>query len=159
MKSPANSETHTKTPTAMGRRRTPQMQRRRRSLPPEYPKMLLPCRRTLHQKSRHQGGSHGTGGAIVEAHSQRHIVMSVTVSDVLRLWHKQRVPPSDERRAPHRGRQPKKVYHTPHPRAVGTPLVSRAKRDGFPTSKYPWDSYPEKCAWYNQLPNFAVLSW
>lgn len=52
---------------------------------------------------------------------------------------------------------PKKVYHTPHPRAVGTPLVSRAKRDGFPTSKYPWDSYPEKCNLKNGFPIFAPL--
>ena len=50
---------------------------------------------------------------------------------------------------------PKKVCHTPHPRAVGTPLVSRAKRDGFPTSKYPWDSYPEKCNLKNGFPNYG----
>ena len=47
---------------------------------------------------------------------------------------------------------PKKVCHTPAPRASGTPLVSRPARTAnrLPT---PWDSYPGKIARKIRLPN------
>lgn len=52
-------------------------------------------------------------------------------------------------------RRPQDVCHTPRPRAVGTPLVSRSARCAFLHPFSPWDSCRRKCAWCGGLPNYA----